>query len=272
MCSPCSQRRFRGRQIARSKRRRHNLPGARPRANPVLNETASAPSTSRRKIEYFGSPGIDDPGVNVQDSGFLIVHVSSLARLVSFAACEACKQKQLIVEVSGVEGSVRKTTSCCQVCSEALGTCYSSPGHGSSTSTRPSFLVNRRMVETFVSLGNGYRGMQKFGIELGTPVMSELMFLNHFKAMMDSNHAFCEKLLSEARKAVRNVHGATEDELFDVCPSYDGTWQKRGHTSLNGAGFAIETITGLEIDFEVLRKYCQICKMKRIELGDGSEE
>ena len=36
--------------------------------------------------------------------------------------------------------------------------------------------------------------------------------------------------------------------------SYDGTWQKRGHSSHNG--IAIDILTGYVVDFEVLANLC----------------
>ena len=44
-----------------------------------------------------------------------------------------------------------------------------------------------------------------------------------------------------------------------ICVSYDGTWMKRGFTSQYGVGVAIDTLTGLVIDYEVMSLYCHWC-------------
>ena len=43
--------------------------------------------------------------------------------------------------------------------------------------------------------------------------------------------------------------------------SCDGSWSKRGHTSIYGFVSVIEMTTGLVIDFVVLSKWCKICSM-----------
>ena len=48
--------------------------------------------------------------------------------------------------------------------------------------------------------------------------------------------------------------------------SFDGTWQKRGFTSLYGVGMRTDVLTGLIIDYHVLSKYFHACEVntKRI--------
>ena len=52
---------------------------------------------------------------------------------------------------------------------------------------------------------------------------------------------------------------------LDVMVSFDGTWHKRGFTSLYGVGIVIDVMTGLVLDYEVLSKFCQACSMKDVE-------
>ena len=53
-----------------------------------------------------------------------------------------------------------------------------------------------------------------------------------------------------------------EEPVLDIAVSYDGTWMKRGFTSLFGVGVAIDILTGLVVDFEVLSKYCHACELQ----------
>ncbi|GBN70599.1 hypothetical protein AVEN_244416-1 [Araneus ventricosus] len=41
--------------------------------------------------------------------------------------------------------------------------------------------------------------------------------------------------------------------------SYDGIWQKRGHTSLYGIGIVVDILTGIVIDYQILSKYFPEC-------------
>ncbi|GFY31639.1 uncharacterized protein TNCV_4199501 [Trichonephila clavipes] len=49
--------------------------------------------------------------------------------------------------------------------------------------------------------------------------------------------------------------------------SYDGTWQKRGHTSNLGLEIIIDILSGLVLDFEVLSKYCHNCVVAGRDMG-----
>ncbi|GIY96312.1 hypothetical protein CEXT_42991 [Caerostris extrusa] len=42
--------------------------------------------------------------------------------------------------------------------------------------------------------------------------------------------------------------------------SVDGTWQRRGHTSLNGCVAVLSIDTGKVLDLEVMSSYCSTCR------------
>lgn len=52
---------------------------------------------------------------------------------------------------------------------------------------------------------------------------------------------------------------AMNDNSKDITAIFDGTWQRRGHTSLNGVVTAIIGINGKVFVYRILCKYC-ICK------------
>ncbi len=51
-----------------------------------------------------------------------------------------------------------------------------------------------------------------------------------------------------------------KDGVLDIGVSYDGSWQKRGHSSHNGVETVIDLITGLPIDYQMLSNFCSQCK------------
>ena len=62
------------------------------------------------------------------------------------------------------------------------------------------------------------------------------------------------------QEASVELHGTTPpDQIVDVGITIDGTWQKRGFTSMNGTVAAISIDTGRLIDVEVMSRYCQGC-------------
>eukprot|EP00795_Rhopilema_esculentum_P011853 gene11853-2397_t len=58
-----------------------------------------------------------------------------------------------------------------------------------------------------------------------------------------------------------------KDGILGIAVSYDGTLQKRDHSSHNGAAVFIEILTGLPIDYEVLSKFSHQC-LKSPEKND----
>ena len=53
---------------------------------------------------------------------------------------------------------------------------------------------------------------------------------------------------------------STENYILGIAVSFDGTWAKRGHTSLFCIVYVISFDTGEVIDYEVLSKFCKTCQ------------
>lgn len=50
--------------------------------------------------------------------------------------------------------------------------------------------------------------------------------------------------------------------ILNVRVTFDGSWQKRGHTSLFAVGVVIDAETGVVLDYECISKYCEQCTKK----------
>ena len=79
----------------------------------------------------------------------------------------------------------------------------------------------------------------------------------------------------EMRQAVRRLWDHLQsldddlgDGLVDVTVSADGTWAKRGFTSLHGLVFAISQDTGEVLDFTLMSQFCPTCNYHRRILDD----
>ncbi|GBN05239.1 hypothetical protein AVEN_135341-1 [Araneus ventricosus] len=87
--------------------------------------------------------------------------------------------------------------------------------------------------------------------------MDSRTFSNFLSDLVIKNKDFKKQVLDLSRDVVRGKYIDCEsslenEEVIDVCVSYDGTCQKRGHTSLDAIGIVIDILSGLVIDFEVL--------------------
>ena len=80
--------------------------------------------------------------------------------------------------------------------------------------------------------------------------------------------------LQRSADAVRQAYADIDPDLRDamnqgrtpvinISVSFDGTWQKRGFTSLYGVGICIDVLTGLVVDYHVMSKYCHACQLKQ---------
>ncbi|GFS91554.1 uncharacterized protein TNCV_1139761 [Trichonephila clavipes] len=67
--------------------------------------------------------------------------------------------------------------------------------------------------------------------------------------------------MNDAAKGIKqlkkSIHGTVSCGV-----SVDGTWQRRGFSSLNGCVSAISVDTGKIIDFETLSQFCRKCNSK----------
>ncbi|GFX07060.1 uncharacterized protein TNCV_1556631 [Trichonephila clavipes] len=54
----------------------------------------------------------------------------------------------------------------------------------------------------------------------------------------------------------------------NIAVAVDGTWHKRGYSSLNRVVCATSVENGKVIDFEALTKYCSSCKGKKEPCGN----
>ena len=61
--------------------------------------------------------------------------------------------------------------------------------------------------------------------------------------------------MSEAVSELRDKDNL--DAVLDIGVSVDGTWQKRGFTSINGAVVAISLNSGKVVDVDAMSRFCQ---------------
>lgn len=82
----------------------------------------------------------------------------------------------------------------------------------------------------------------------------------HIKDILCGYASDAEKCMERARQEIRDLVGASSNEVVDVLVSCNETWQKRGYSSLFGAVFIIAHTTGKVIDYHVMSKVCAACK------------
>ncbi|GFW55220.1 uncharacterized protein TNCV_116061 [Trichonephila clavipes] len=101
-------------------------------------------------------------------------------------------------------------------------------------------------------IGKGFSAGKKLFSMLNIPYPSKCTYRQHEI-----------KLLHAASQAANNSMLESEKSIAE-CPNecgviVDGTWQKRGYSSLNGCVSTISVDSGKILDIEVLCQYCRVC-------------
>ena len=94
------------------------------------------------------------------------------------------------------------------------------------------------------------------------PPLTRPKWTEHNKKISVISSAVAKDSCVQAAQHLHQVIGKPLDEVIDVIVTVDGTWQKRGHTSLFGIVVAIAWKTGQVLDIEVLSKHCPACSKK----------
>ncbi|GFU82537.1 uncharacterized protein TNCV_4869201 [Trichonephila clavipes] len=96
---------------------------------------------------------------------------------------------------------------------------------------------------------------------LNLPRLSKTAYTNHENKLMLVNYQ-CKKAASELL-----VLHPTKNKIVECGISVDGTWQRRGYSSMNGCVAALSVDTGKVVDIEIMSSYCptyrNISKMPR---------
>ena len=88
---------------------------------------------------------------------------------------------------------------------------------------------------------------------------------------------YTKEELAQAGQRLRNIvlnenPDLDKNQTLDVAVSFDGTWAKRGFTSLTGVVFAISVDSGDVLDYTVLSKACQKCSLKQSQCEGDDEQ
>ena len=137
--------------------------------------------------------------------------------------------------------------------------------------------INRRAVYYSIESGCGYEGLASLCSVFNMPCISKPAYYKQLETIMGTLEEEARKEMKEAGQRLRKVILAenpemADDEILDVAVGFDGTWKKRGFTSLTGVVFVISIDTGEVLDYYVLSKVCQKCALKKSTLSDGQIE
>ncbi|GFX66072.1 DUF4817 domain-containing protein [Trichonephila clavipes] len=105
-------------------------------------------------------------------------------------------------------------------------------------------------------IGRGFTAGKKLLCTLNLPCISKNTFRAHELKLLEAVQLCSEENMKAASKEVQNFKKSTTCGV-----SVDGSWQRRGHMSLNGCVSVISIDTGKILDLEVMTQYCKMCEL-----------
>ncbi|GFU56082.1 uncharacterized protein TNCV_3405441 [Trichonephila clavipes] len=89
--------------------------------------------------------------------------------------------------------------------------------------------------------------------------LSKTAYTNHENKLMLVNSEISELSMQKAASELLVLH-PTKNKIVECGISVDGTWQRRGYSSMNGCVAALSVDTGKVVDIEIMSSYCPTCR------------
>ena len=133
------------------------------------------------------------------------------------------------------------------------------------------FEINYRAVYALRSVGVGFNGLEKVCGILNLPKpMTRNNYDNISNVLKDSAKCVAEKSMQNAVNELttfqRISYTTADGPVIDIGVSVDGSWQRRGYSSLNGVITAISIDSGKIVDVESMSRYCRLCQINKESL------
>ncbi|GFX28140.1 uncharacterized protein TNCV_424671 [Trichonephila clavipes] len=132
-------------------------------------------------------------------------------------------------------------------------------GFSSSKKTLNCPEVNTRFVYGMRQIGKGFSAGFKLCGTLNLPRLSKTAYTNHENKLMPVISEVSELSMQKAASELLVLH-PTKNKIVECGISVDGTWQRRGYSSMNGCVAALSVDTGKVVDIEIMSSYCPTCR------------
>ena len=231
---------------------------AAPLLSPTLTATERKLSKSPHTVCDYSSSEADVEECEYAGKGVRIFEVAGLQSALGGVCCKQCGSGPIrfCEDVSRRQGLCTFPSLQCDNCTKTSPITFSTVG------TSKVLAINRRTVLANKCAGGSHSSLEYLFAMLDLPPpVSRNIYKLHMDAVCHEAEAEAQYSMQRARQEVHEHYGASSsDDVVDILISCDGTWQKRGFSSLFGAVFIIAYETGKVIDYIVLSKHCAGCK------------
>lgn len=232
-------------------------------ATPAASEPTTA---SEKKLSHSPHTASEYPSSSASSSesendseggrrGSRILEVRGIQSALGAVCCKECGGSvSFKEELHKREGLCTHPHLFCTSCQSATPIPFAKSG-------ARSLAVNRRTVLANKCVGGSYTSLETLFVLLDLPPpVSQHAYQQHMKIVAMEAQAEVNESMRRAREELRDHYDAPPGQTIDILVSCDGTWQKRGFSSLFGVVFIIAYETGKVIDYAVLSKHCSGCK------------
>ncbi len=191
--------------------------------------------------------------------GYRLISLHNLDRALSeIAVCKICHSALILKEsFSHRKGLVSSLKIECVHCSETAS--ISDPYIAEDAAINDASILGMRLA------GLGHSALNELSACLGMlPPLTAPSWSLHNKKLAGVASEVAKECFLEASRQLNMKMGMPVTDIIDVTVTVDGTWQKRGRTSLFGIVVVMSWLTGQVLAIEVLSKHCQACKMKQV--------
>ncbi|GFX49304.1 CCHC-type domain-containing protein [Trichonephila clavipes] len=208
-----------------------------------LNSTESASAkkleSSHTSLEIFSERLFETSKDN------RIVSWTTLISFFAIVCCPDCYSQGLELIEDSVSGL-------CSYMNLKCKNCFLK-GFPTTEKMKGSCLINSSIVLGLRIIGKGFSAGKKLCAFLGLPFLSKLAFRNQERKLLKATERVAQENIKAALSEIKSSNSFTKCGI-----SIDGTWQRRGYSSLNGCVSAISVDTGKILDIEVMTQYCHI--------------
>ena len=187
-----------------------------------------------------------------------IMDMDILSKIITLLSCPECK-------ATGIKLLHKKRYGLATKCKIFCPSCTFEKEFWSSRKVDDggrAFQINQRLTYSMRSIGVGLKGSQTFLAMMNLPPpVNKSAHEKIVKNVHAAVKAVAVDVMKDASEEVRTLYidAANEDGIVETSISCDGTWQKRGFTSLNGAVAVLSTETGKVLDGDIMSRYCNAC-------------
>ncbi|GFT59315.1 uncharacterized protein TNCV_3892421 [Trichonephila clavipes] len=197
---------------------------------------------------------LDDIPADDQSSVNIVIGLNIISELLkSMARCKYCNKCDSRIITEDARSRRRLCVSLTLQCT-FWGQAFTSM---SSNSTNGVYDIIVRLAYGLRCIGKGSSAAKIFCAVMNLPP-PPAKFQRYNGILLENLSKVSDASMKKAVEETVEMNNSNRD----ITVAFDGSWQNRGHTSLNGVISVTSLETGKVLDFECLSKYCFVCKNK----------